>query len=73
MNQMSNEEPSTNEMMIGLAGLDLSTLKGWAEKISGEWNGDEHGIQEDRANCAQDIMKKADELKKLLDEMNELL
>ena len=27
----------------------------WAESISGEWNGDESGIQEDRANISQEI------------------
>lgn len=44
----------------------------WAEAIAGEWNGDESGSQEDRANCAEDIINKLNEVKALIAEMDEL-
>lgn len=56
-------------MQVGFSSLDLAHLKKWAENIAGEWNGDESGLQEDRAHCANDIISKATELQTLLDEM----
>lgn len=44
----------------------------WADAITSEWNGDESGSQEDRANCAHDIIIKCNELKELILEMGEL-
>lgn len=44
----------------------------WAEAISGEWNGDESGSQEDRAHCADEIIEKLNEVCELILEMGEL-
>jgi len=44
----------------------------WAEGISGEWNGDEPGSLEDRANCANEIIEKLNEAKQLIAEMENL-
>ncbi len=40
------------------------------EDIRGQWNGDEPGYMEDQANIATDIIEKALELKKLINELN---
>ena len=37
--------------------------------VQGEWNGDEAGIQEDRAHIAGEIKNKCDELLELLNEL----
>ena len=53
----------------------ISTLKemeDWAGGITGEWDGDFPGSQEDRAHCADEIIAKIDELKELIEEMREL-
>lgn len=59
------------EKYIGLTILDLKELARKAEEISGEWNGDLPGRDEDRAHCANDIIEKCKELEILLDEMQE--
>ena len=43
-----------------------------AIKVSGEWNGDEPGSLEDRAHCADEIVKKAEELRELIESLEEL-
>jgi hypothetical protein len=50
----------------------IKVIKKWATNIAGEWNGDESGQQEDRANCAGEILEKAEELEKLISEMDEI-
>ncbi len=44
----------------------------WANVISGEWNGDESGSEEDRAHQADEITQKCNELKELILGMSEL-
>jgi hypothetical protein len=44
----------------------------YADKIRGEWNGDEPGQLEDRARQADDIIGKCNELIELLEGMAEL-
>lgn len=41
-----------------------------ANKVAGEWNGDESGSMEDKARCAMEIIDKCDELIALLDELS---
>ena len=61
-------EPTEDEMICGTMGLDLATLRRWANDIAGQWNGKtEKG--EDKAHCALDIAKKAEELQELLKEI----
>lgn len=43
-----------------------------AEKLAGEWNGDEPGVGEDKANYATEIAEKATELRELIDQLEEL-
>ncbi len=50
----------------------LSDIIEWAEEIAGEWNGDEPGSQEDRANQALEIIEKVTELKELINDMENL-
>lgn len=64
-----NEEPTKNEMMAGLTGLDLATLRRHCEEIAGQWNGDESGTQEDAATCANEIIEKIDGMLPLLEEL----
>ena len=40
------------------------------EKVSGQWNGDESGYQEDQAHIADDIIEKSKELIDLINELN---
>lgn len=42
------------------------------EEIAGEWNGDESGLQEERSTSAKEIAEKAQELRGLLDDFNDL-
>ena len=51
---------------------DLKHIRNWAEKISGNWNGDESGLQEDQAHTANDIVTKVDQLQDLIWEMEEM-
>lgn len=43
-----------------------------AIKVSSEWNGDDAGSQEDKAHAANEIVQKAEELRKLIEELEEL-
>jgi hypothetical protein len=43
-----------------------------AIQVSAEWNGDEAGREEDRAHLANEIVEKAEELRKPLEELEEL-
>ena len=45
----------------------------WASDIQGEWNGDESGIEEDRANLAEEITDKTEELHDLIQTMEGML
>ena len=40
------------------------------QEISGQWNGDESGSQEDNAHTADDAIEKIEELKELLDALD---
>lgn len=51
---------------------NLEKIKEWAEEIAGEWNGDESGIQEERADQAKDIIEAVDNLINLINGMDEL-
>ena len=51
--------------------LDLAHIKTYAEEIAGSWNGKESGRAEERADIANDMIDKVDELRKLLAELNE--
>lgn len=37
--------------------MELDLLKKKMEEIAGAWNGDESGLQEDRAHAALDVIK----------------
>ena len=50
----------------------LKKIKDWAEEISGEWNGDESGSQEERAGQANDILEAITNLEELIKGMEEL-
>ena len=50
----------------------LDKVYKWAESISGSWNGDEAGLEEDRANQAQDIMEACENLQDLINGMDNL-
>ena len=45
---------------------ELECLKKDMESISGNWNGKESGLAEDRAMLANDILEKVKELEELL-------
>lgn len=51
--------------------LELKALKEDVYAISGDWNGDESGIEEDRAHCADEISHLANELIEALEGMQE--
>lgn len=48
---------------------ELKQLKERMEYISGEWNGDEPGRQEENAHIAEEVIQKIDEIDKLLEEL----
>jgi len=48
----------------------LKDIKAEAEQVAGEWNGDEPGVLEDRANIAGDILEAVKNLEELLAELN---
>jgi len=48
----------------------LKDIKGEAEQVAGEWNGDESGVLENRANIAGDILEAVKNLEELLAELN---
>ena len=52
--------------------LPLESIKKYASSISGEWNGDDPGIREDRAKLAEEAIKKIEELEGTLKELKEL-
>ena len=47
----------------------MKTLKKYAEKIAGEWDGDLSGLEEDRANIAGDILDAIQNIEDLLNEL----
>ena len=51
---------------------NLTNLISEAIDVAGYWNGDESGHLEDLAHIANDIEKKAEELRALLDEYAEI-
>jgi len=55
-----------DEVLIGHIQLDLASLIQEAEKVAGEWNGDESGQKEWDAEEALEIVDKAKELQELL-------
>jgi hypothetical protein len=50
----------------------LDEMKDWAFSIAAEWNGDDSGIQEDRATQAEHICRIIDNLQEEIKEMEEL-
>ena len=50
----------------------LDEMKDWAFGIAAEWNGDDSGIQEDRATQAEHICRIIDNLQEEIKEMEEL-
>lgn len=48
----------------------ITMLKSQLEGISGNWNGDESGIAENRAIIAEDGLKVIAELESILQELN---
>ena len=50
----------------------LDEMKAWANQITGEWNGDEPGVEEDRAMLAEDILKDINTLRAHINLMEEL-
>lgn len=67
--KMFTYSPMTGEE-LQISGLN--DVIEWAEAITGEWNGDESGSQEDRAHCANEIIEKLNEVKALILGMGEL-
>ncbi len=61
-----------DDKLINFTILDLKRVVEEATKVSGEWNGDESGIEEDRAHCADNIIETAKSLIEHLEEMEEL-
>ncbi len=53
-------------------GETLDEMKDWAFGIAAEWNGDDSGIQEDRAIQAEHICRVIDTLQAEIKEMEEL-
>lgn len=49
----------------------LIEIKKYAEEVAGQWNGDESGRAEERADIANDIIEKIDELNQLLAELED--
>jgi enamine deaminase RidA (YjgF/YER057c/UK114 family) len=49
----------------------LGAIKANAFEVSGQWNGDESGVLEDRATIADDITQAVRNLEELLDELGE--
>lgn len=47
----------------------VNAIISWSQDIQGEWNGDESGLQEERAGLANEIEGKANELLELIKEM----
>lgn len=79
IDKLINEEESTQENVHRIVSSEkkvspleehLLKLKKEAEEISGNWNGDESGYQEDQAHIAEEIIEKVDELLKLINEFN---
>jgi len=56
---------------FGKHALTLIDLKKRMEQIAGEWNGDESGVLEDRANIAGDILEAIKNIEDLLEELGE--
>jgi hypothetical protein len=57
------------EMELGFMSLDLARIKKDAERIAGEWNGDESGQQEEKAQCATEVIETINTLENLLQEL----
>ena len=51
----------------------IKEIMKWAYDIQGEWNGDESGIEEDRANLAEEITDMTEELHDLIQTMEGML
>ena len=66
---MYDQKIMTDEKYMALT---IDDVINWADQISGEWNGDESGRQEDRAHQANEIIEKALELRELVLGMEQL-
>lgn len=50
--------------------LKLGDIKANAERVQGLWNGDESGMQEEKAQIAGDVVEAIQNLVELLEELN---
>lgn len=48
----------------------LKVVRDEAEKVAGQWNGDDSGLMEDKAHCAIEIVDTCDKLIVLINELN---
>lgn len=44
----------------------IQQIKKYAEEVSGNWNGDESGLQEEKAQLANDVLEAVKNLEELL-------
>jgi len=51
----------------------IKEIMKWAYGISGEWDGDNSGIEEDRASLAEEIMEATEQLNDLIQTMEGML
>ena len=49
----------------------IKEIKKYAEEIAGNWNGDESGLQEERAQLAQDVLEAVVNLEEALMLLNQ--
>ena len=52
--------------------LTLTQLKNWAEQVQGNWDGNESGLGEERADIAGNIITAINVIENLLKEIDEL-
>jgi len=51
--------------------MTIEKLKAQMEEISGAWNGDNPGTQEDNAHIANEVLEHITAIEKLIDELND--
>lgn len=67
----STTNPTNLERMLVSIDFDLRHLMKEMEEIKSEWDGNDSGILEDRANIAKEIEEKSKELISLMAELDE--
>ena len=63
-------KPTTQELLTIDTALEF--LMKEMKEVAGQWDGKDSGRQEELSMCAGDIVEKADELRGLLDEFNDI-